>query len=100
MIDVALCMINDGFLYLGADQFAEYTEQAKEAILARDWDRLGDLMDANFALRRETYVRVILYSLSMGPRELWEICTETYGRVCAVSGHQHSRVWSLTSLVM
>ena len=41
------------------DQFAEYTEQAKEAILARDWDRLGDLMDANFALRRETYVQSI-----------------------------------------
>ena len=37
------------------EQFAEYTEQAKEAILARDWDRLADLMDANFALRRKTY---------------------------------------------
>ena len=29
-------------------QFAEYTEQAREAINKRDWDTLADLMDANF----------------------------------------------------
>jgi glucuronokinase len=36
-------------------QFADYTEQAKKVILARNWDALGDLMDANFELRRKTY---------------------------------------------
>jgi len=39
------------------DQFADYTEQAKEAILARDWDRLtrdgcAALLDAATAVRR------------------------------------------------
>lgn len=50
-------------LVLSIGKFAEYTEQAKKAILARDWDRLGDLMDANFALRRETYAQLTFRNL-------------------------------------
>ena len=39
----------------GMAQFASLTEQAKAAILIGDHDRLGELMNANFALRRELY---------------------------------------------
>ena len=57
---IVICTIpHESFNSSFVGQFAEYTEQAKEVILARDWDRLGDLMDANFALRRKTYVQSI-----------------------------------------
>jgi len=36
-------------------EFASYTEQAREALLERDWARLGEMMCANFALRRRIY---------------------------------------------
>lgn len=34
-------------------QFAEYARQGRKAILERDWETLGRLMDANFDLRRK-----------------------------------------------
>jgi len=36
-------------------QFAEYADQAVEALEARDVDRLAQLMNANFDLRRRIY---------------------------------------------
>ncbi len=33
-------------------RFAELTEEARQAVLARHWDRLGELINANFDLRR------------------------------------------------
>lgn len=36
-------------------QFAEYAEEARAALWARDHRRLGELMDANFDLRRKIY---------------------------------------------
>ena len=45
----------DSAVVSGMAQFASLTEQAKAAILIGDHDRLGELMNANFALRRELY---------------------------------------------
>lgn len=39
----------------GMKRFAEYTDQAYEALAARDYDTLGRLMNANFDLRRKLY---------------------------------------------
>lgn len=36
-------------------QFAEYAEEARAVLQARDYRRLGELMDANFDLRRRIY---------------------------------------------
>lgn len=35
--------------------FAGFAEAGREALEKRDWDRVGELMDANFALRRKLY---------------------------------------------
>ncbi|KAL1530773.1 hypothetical protein AB1Y20_001671 [Prymnesium parvum] len=35
--------------------FGAYTDEGRKALLARDWETFGKLMDANFALRREIY---------------------------------------------
>jgi len=35
--------------------FASYAEEAREALHRRDYDRLGELMNANFDLRRKIY---------------------------------------------
>ena len=36
-------------------QFAAFADEGKQVILDRDWARLGELMNANFDLRRELY---------------------------------------------
>ena len=36
-------------------QFGAYADQAREALGRRDWKRLGEVMSANFALRRRVY---------------------------------------------
>ena len=39
----------------GMREFARYTDEARVALTARDYDSLGRLMDANFDLRRRIY---------------------------------------------
>ncbi|XP_022111078.1 probable glucuronokinase 2 [Acanthaster planci] len=45
----------DSEIIAGMQKFAELTDQAKEALEARDTQRLCDLMNANFDLRRSLY---------------------------------------------
>lgn len=39
----------------GMKEFARYTDEARTALLARDYETLGQLMDANFNTRRRIY---------------------------------------------
>jgi len=45
----------DAAVVAGMGRFADLTSNARSAILAGDYARLGELMDTNFALRRELY---------------------------------------------
>lgn len=46
-------------------KFAEYTDQANDAIFAKDWDQLSSLMNANFDLRRTIYTDECLGNLNL-----------------------------------
>ena len=46
-------------------KFAQLTDQAKDAIIARDWEKFSEMMNENFDLRRSIYTDKCLGSLNL-----------------------------------